>query len=298
MLPILYPYNLAAKSNRFPVIAYIMAGNIEKANIRYDLVTEINYCFLKPNADGSLQPLPKPETLKKIVHLAKKKNVSVRVAIGGWNNGDDSAFETLASSPKSRTRFITEVTQFAKIYNLAGIDMDWEYPNPGKSADNFYLLMKELSFALKQVNKHLSAAVVSYGRTGDAIKSEVFDYIDHLNIMTYDGPAHSSMKQAENGINYWLKRGISKEKLILGVPFYSRGKKVMTYRKILMEYPNAYKTDSMEGINYNCPKTISLKTNLAIKHAGGIMFWELSQDTKDKKKSLLEAINRTIKEKK
>lgn len=272
-----------------------MAGGAENTEIRYDLLTQINYCFLKPNSDGSLKPLPKPKVLQKIVVEARKQKVKVRVAIGGWNGGDDSEFETLAKTPETRKRFVSEVIKLAQKYRLHGIDMDWEYPNAGDSAENFAILMKELSIALKKVNKNLSVAVVAYGKTGDAIKSEVFNYIDQLNIMTYDGPIHSTIKQAENGISYWLNRGIQKEKLILGVPFYSRGKKVLPYRKLLEQYPNAHKADSVDGINYNCPKTISAKTELAIKRAGGIMFWELSQDTADKEKSLLEAINRTIK---
>ncbi len=52
----------------------------------------------------------------------------------------------------------------------------------------------------------------------------MFDLVDFLNIMAYDGPGqnHSSYEFAEEALNYWRQRGLPQNKTVLGVPFYSR----------------------------------------------------------------------------
>ncbi len=42
--------------------------------------------------------------------------------------------------------------------------------------------------------------------------------------MTYDGPDHGTMEQFEKGLAYWSERGLPKEKIVMGVPFYAHVK--------------------------------------------------------------------------
>ena len=72
--------------------------------------------------------------------MAHANNVKVSVAIGGWNDGDDSLFELMASNSQSRDFFVKQVMSFVEQYNLDGVDMDWEYPDKGKSAEYFAIL--------------------------------------------------------------------------------------------------------------------------------------------------------------
>ena len=46
---------------------------------------------------------------------------------------------------------------------------------------------------------------------------------------------------------------------------------------------------------YNGVSTITKKARYAKKNLGGIMIWELTQDTANKKKSLLQAIGKVAK---
>ena len=48
--------------------------------------------------------------------------------------------------------------------------------------------------------------------------------------------------------------------------------------------------DEFQGLKYNGITTIKAKTELAQKRAGGVMMWELSNDTRDPETSLLNAI--------
>ena len=100
---------------KFKVIGYQAAwGSIE--HLDYAKLTHINYSFAQPHPDGSLKPLPNPEKLKQIVKQAHQHKVKVGIAVGGWNKGDDSAFEKFASTVEGRAKFIKEVMKLVKTY--------------------------------------------------------------------------------------------------------------------------------------------------------------------------------------
>ena len=65
-----------------------------------------------------------------------------------------------------------------------------------------------------------------------------------------------------------------------------------------MAAPDAYKGDLVTyngmDVHYNGPDTIAQKTLYAVENLGGIMIWELTQDTTAADKSLLQAIGKAI----
>ncbi|MCH1503844.1 MAG: glycosyl hydrolase family 18 protein [Verrucomicrobiales bacterium] len=283
---------LQAADKQFKVIGYLPSWSGQNESIAYSRLTHINYSFILPKDNGSLKDVPRPEKLRDLVKRAHASNVKVGIAIGGWNNGDDSAFETLAASSESRQRFIRETMKVVKTYNLDGVDMDWEYPDVGKSSKYFLSLMRELSSALRPKKNYLSMAVVSNGSTGNGIDEAVFPLIDMLNIMAYDGKEHGKFEQAEASLNYWRERGCPNDKLILGLPFYGRSPYV-SYRNLLAQDATAQTKDVIGKVRYNGIATIKKKTELAHAQAAGVMIWELSQDTTGDK-SLLKAIDAMI----
>ena len=138
---------------------------------------------------------------------------------------------------ESRTTFVKNLKDVVDQYQLDGVDIDWEYPDPGQSAQNYLSLMKELREALP--DKLISTAVISYGDdTGLGIPDESFELVDFINVMTYDGNIHASMEEFEQGINYWGARGVQKEKLNIGAPFYSRPSEV-SFSKLVQFDPAA-----------------------------------------------------------
>ncbi|WP_255545304.1 glycosyl hydrolase family 18 protein [Micromonospora parastrephiae] len=117
--------------NNFKSVGYMpsWAGNVN--TIQYNKLTHINYAFVLPNNDGSLRAVENPSKLSSLVSQAHANNVRVSIAVGGWNDGNDSAFEALAANSGSRTNFVNNLVNFVNQYNLDGVDMDWEYPDPG-----------------------------------------------------------------------------------------------------------------------------------------------------------------------
>lgn len=260
--------------------------------IPYNKLTHINYSFLIPNVDGTFATLNNAWKLETIVESAHRQNVRVSVAVGGW--GWDSQFEQMASSPESRTAFVKNLKAIVDQYQLDGVDIDWEYPDPGESAQNYLALMKELRAALP--DKLISTAVISYGDdTGLGIPNESFELVDYVNVMTYDGNIHGSMEEFESGISYWSGRGVPKEKINIGAPFYSRPSEV-SFAKLVKFDPAAAQLDSFEYNGtlerYNGIPTLQAKTNIAIEKTGGIMFWALDHDAQGEL-SLVNAIYQT-----
>jgi GH18 family chitinase len=255
-------------------------------------LTHVNYAFVVPAQDGSLPAVKNPEKLQALVAAARPAGTKVLIAVGGWNDGDDGAFERLSAHPSSRTRFVAESLALVEAYGLDGVDMDWEYPDPGASSENFALLMSELCGALRARGKLCTAAVAATGRHGDGIASEVFGWVDFLNLMAYDGgngEAHSPYGYAAASLDYWLGRGLPRQKAILGVPFYGRPN-WQRYSAIVARDPEAPAKDVSGGVHYNGRATMQRKARLALERAGGVMIWELGHDTSEANTSLLAAL--------
>jgi GH18 family chitinase len=116
-----------------------------------------------------------------------------------------------------------------------------------------------------------------------SIDSDIIHAVDFLNLMVYDmGYPHSTYEHARSSLSHWRWiEGLPKEKMILGLPFYSH-KDWVSYRDVIARYTtSAAQIDHAGGLDYNGQPTIRAKTELAKKEAGGVMFWELSQDTQD-----------------
>ncbi|MFI7675888.1 glycosyl hydrolase family 18 protein [Actinophytocola sp. NPDC049390] len=277
------PAAAAVLPNGFRSVGYLPSWSGSVNSVQYNKLTHVNYAFALPNANGTLQAIPDPGKLSSLVSLGHSNNVKVSLAIGGWNDGNDSAFEALAANATSRTTFVNSVVNVVNQYNLDGVDIDWEYPDPYASGTNFTALMQQLSSAMHSRGKLLTAAVVSGGGTAEGVQTPVFGYVDWLNIMAYDGGSpHANYDWSIQSANYWKGRGLPASKTVLGVPFYSRPGYYTYSQLVAMDPANANRDCvSVGGAQqcYNGIPTIKRKTQWAMANAGGIMNWELSQDT-------------------
>jgi hypothetical protein len=276
---------------QFKVVGYMPSWAGSVSAVQYSKLTHINYAFLLPNADGSLQAIDNASKLQSLVSTAHANGVKVQISVGGWNNGDDSHFETLAGNATTRTNFVNALVSFVSQYGLDGVDIDWEYPDGGSSANNYLALMQQLATQMHNRGKLLTAAVVAYG--GSSILNGVFDVVDFLNIMAYDENdyQHSTYALAVQAVNYWRGRGLAAGKTVLGVPFYGHPT-WESYAALIARGADPY-SDTFDGVGYNGITTIKSKTNLAFDQGGGIMMWELSQDATGTY-SLLSAIHDVV----
>ncbi len=279
----------------FRIVGYVGYGDVLEL-IPFDRLTHINYAFLIPNADGTFQDMPNAWKLKDISTSAHAQGVKVLISVGGW--GWDDQFEQMAAVPATRQVFVDGLRDFVAEYDLDGVDIDWEYPGPATaSAENFVTLMGQLREMLAPQGKLLTAAVAASGSNGAGIRPEVFDLVDFLNIMAYDGPGvnHSSYEYALEALTYWSERGLPPEKTVLGVPFYSRPGEA-AYKKLVQVDPAAANSDQWvyngQMNYYNGLQTMRKKTELAMQRASGIMIWTVAYDAGGED-SLLTAIYQT-----
>ncbi|MGZ7442202.1 glycosyl hydrolase family 18 protein [Paenibacillus sp. TH7-28] len=297
----------------FKVVGYYPSWEPGKINtIQYHNLTHINYAFAIPTSESGLLPLENASAASQIIQTAHANDVKVLLAIGGWSyNGTplENTFMAATSTPEKIKKFGDAIITMAKQYGFDGVDMDWEHPrSDGSSKQQYEDLMVYLSKELKKQNMLLTSAVIS-GVTPEGViywdaaahTDKVINAVDWFNVMAYDGGdgnRHSTYDFAVLSGKYWKEtRKMPAEKVVLGVPFYGRPSWA-TYAAILQANPNAYNTDvsminGMEAY-YNGIPTIKKKTQFALEQLGGIMAWELTQDTTDTSKSLLQAIGDTV----
>ncbi len=308
-----FSVNFSFSQKNFKKIAYYMPRQ-GMANIPYQYLTHINYSFAIPAPTGdTLLPLKNDSALVALVSEAHQKKVKIFISIGGWSIGDgggnDSRFHKMAETENGRNSFINSTLDFVNKYNLDGVDLDWEYPDENhRSADDYLELCKSLYQKLHAQNKELTSAVVSAGKKAFGVKEEVYQYMDWLNIMVYDGDYgpteikhHSPYSMAVRCLDFWLnERHLPAKKCVLGLPFYAKkgqGNFGFPYKKLL-ESGASPLDDYWNGHYYNGKITIANKTKLAkdLKCAG-VMVWEMSQDTSDEN-SLFKVIHEVSRGKK
>jgi chitinase len=301
----------------FYVIGYFPSYRDPNAipDIKFRMCNVVNYAFATVNTSGGIT-VNGPSVLAAVVAKAKANGAKVFISV----NGSTTDFKNMASTPAGRTSCITQIMNVVRQYQLQGVDVDWEFPSTADGSDALYTsLMKELSDSCHLDSKYYCTAAVTSGKYAgsfrDAIKAEVFSYLDWFNIMAYDDFSttalykhHSDYALAVAALNYWVAtRGMPKQKAVLGIPAYGRPSgitqtgTVLTYSGILGQGGSPL-TDSAVvtaggftnyKIYYNGQPTVKNKTMLAKTMGNGVMMWEKSQDTNDNT-SLLKAVCDTI----
>ena len=298
--------NLQARSKPFRIIGYVPNWLDDVSafaqNFDYKQVTHLNYAFQNPNANGDLVESNTGLTI--LVARAHQNNVKVLISLGGGSAADGTAknnFQNQISTSDKRAAFIHKITIYLSKFKLDGLDVDEEGPAINS---NYGAFIKQLSDSLKPKGLLLTSAV---GWGSENIPNSAFKYFDWVNLMAYDltgdwdqkNPGqHSPYAYAQQMIKDFTKRGVTKDQLCLGVPFYGYGfyktPGSFNYIDIIAKYPDAWQKDQVgDTIYYNGMTTICKKTKLALAEASGIMIWELSNDVKGDK-SLLKVISSTV----
>ncbi|CAJ0959272.1 unnamed protein product, partial [Mesorhabditis belari] len=175
-------------------------------------------------------------------------NLKTLLSFGGWTFGT-SLFEGMSSSPTNRATFINSVLRFVRQYNFDGIDIDWEYPTNHMA--QYTAVMQELRQSvdaegrLSGKPKLLMTAAVAAGASNmDGYDvPNIANALDFINLMSYDfwgawdgetgmnSPLYgraglSADKQKWNtdwAANEWARRGMPKNKIVIGIGPYGRG---------------------------------------------------------------------------
>ncbi|MEO7923472.1 MAG: glycosyl hydrolase family 18 protein [Chitinophagaceae bacterium] len=288
-------------------------------DIKFRMTNVVVYAFFAVNTAGTADVV-NAATLAQVISKARANNAKIFVGINDGSGDGKTNFKNMASSATGRNNFIKDLMIKVRQYGFDGVDMDWEFPTTSDGTDGtFTLLMKELSDSLhRDARYYLSCAITAGKYAGgirDAIRNEIFPYVDIFNIMAYDDfnttvpyRHHSDYALAQTCLNYWLTtRGMPAVKAVLGLPAYGRpsgitqSNTVLTYKTILAQGGNPLYDSAIVSsggftnytIYYNGQYTVKRKAKLALNIANGVMMWEKWQDAIDGN-SLLKAACDTV----
>ena len=293
----------------------------EVPDVKFRMTNVVVYAFYAVNASGTLSAPSSPAaTLSAVATKSRTNNAKIFLGINDGSGDGKTYFKNMAATAAGRNNFIKDVMNTVRQNNLDGVDMDWEFPTTTDGTDaSFTALMKELSDSLHRDAKYYLSAAITPGKYAggnrDAIRNEIFSYVDIFNVMAYDDfnttvpyKHHSDYTLATVCLNYWLTtRGMPASKCVLGLPAYGRPSgitqtgTVLTYKTILSQggnpqYDSAVVTAggfTNYTIYYNGQYTVKRKAILAKQIANGVMMWEKWQDAIDGT-SLLKAACDTV----
>jgi GH18 family chitinase len=255
---------------------------VRPATIDYTKYDILIYAFLNVEADGALSlldpwsdknlllgPVNGPKTPAgytqskdlgnpayhkkgmRFSDYAHKHKVRFTVSIGGWAHSQH--FPAVAADPVKRARFAADCARIIELYNLDGIDIDWEYPGTeergGSAADrqNFTLLIRQVRetlLALKPKMRRDLLLTVACGASPKNMASidwaQVHPFVDGINLMSYsfygqwdpvsnhNAPLFPSINATQLGyscveaVQNLVDFGVPALKINLGLAFYGR----------------------------------------------------------------------------
>jgi hypothetical protein len=279
--------NVITAPNR--VVGYFPSYRFEYIDeVDFSACTHVNLSFLNcrngvfsPTLVEANHPMGAAEYTEFIekVHAAGAKAL---IAIGG---GEHGALGLDLSTPASRTQFIDNIMYYVDTYGFDGVDLDLEeYSNP---------IVKFFGVTATELKQRLGERELSCATAKDYVtemEDSAFNAFDFVNIMAYDQPGSGgggpdgTLAYGIYLLNYFANRGISTDKLVLGTPFYMYvDNGALTYAQGLVSKPEV-----CARMRQELPEKCKLS-----RYYGGIMIWEIGQDTFDES-SLLKIIDENI----
>lgn len=293
--------SLVNEKKEFKVIGYYCGEvfDVPLEKLQVEKLTHLMYGFLIPLEDGTCQPFQEPEELKQLIEKCHSVGTKVYVSAGGYSGKDGkplvSIFEKIGGDSDLREVYVKNVLEVVQQYGFDGVELDWEYPSYASSED-YEKTVLLLSKKLKALDKGLSTALPGTGSKDgknvwqalEAVTDNSIEHFDFISLMCYDlktDPNHSPIWFSNTTINYWKHfRNVPAEKLILGMPLYARPSWQQYRFLVEMDKENAYKdyveTQPLES-TYNGLNTLREKTMIALRTAGGVMLFDVNEDTYD-----------------
>lgn len=289
LLLLLFSCSASTQSTQKAIIGYYPGWRwydrdklVRPASIDYSKYNVLIYAFLNLEADGSLRltdPWADKNLLlgpidrklapaaydtdwslgnpawhkpgKRFSDYAHQHKVRLLVSIGGWAHSLN--YPAVAADPAKRARLAAECRRIVQLYNLDGIDIDWEYPGYperiGGADDkkNLTLLLSDIRNALNQQERQSGRELMLTAAFGASPKrmeqidwSQVKNLLDGINLMAYsfyghwdpvsnhNAPLFPSLNATQAGnscseaVQNLIDYGVPAGKINLGLAFYGR----------------------------------------------------------------------------
>lgn len=309
------------------VVGYYPSWNrtlLPHTAVGYTHLTHIFHAFIAPTVDGGIE-VPAGFLYPELIQSAHANGVKVLPSIGGW--GDYSLrFSPMTADTAARRKFVGQLKTFLLANGYDGADLDYEYPKNATDRANLRSLVSELRAAFNTVEPPL---LLTMAGPSTNWSGQWFDLagmandFDLIGIMTYDYYGNWTSKAGPNAAVYgsfatntegWMDysvdyynvtRGVPKEKLLVGIPFYgwmfsasalygpSTGASQLTYTSIAPKLsqgwtrswdatglvPYMLNAAQTQLISYDDSVSVAGKcAYLTSKGVAGTIIWALGQD--------------------
>lgn len=292
---------------------YAKAPNREGENIEGVNVLSPSFFYLEKASDGKVSENVNQEG-KDYVEWAHNNGFKVWPMVS--NNSYLTTTEGILNDYTKRRKLEDEIVRVAEEYNVDGINLDFENMNKADK-DMYSRLVIELAPRLKDLSKTLTIDVTA--PDGSETWSLCFDrdvladVSDYIVFMAYDQYGTGGNKEGttagynwvENNVKKFIgQEAVAKEKIILGIPLYTRlwkednGKitsKVVNVKDVDNTLPNDVQKKWDDELKQNYveytegsatykmwiedEKSITEKIGLAKKYdLAGIAFWEKDRE--------------------
>lgn len=314
-----------------------------------DKLTHLHYAFAKIDPTQNRIALADPaQDRQNFAALRQLKQqypqLKTLISVGGWDYS--TYFSDVASTAARRDSFARSIVDFLLEHGFDGVDLDWEYPVSGglsgntnrpQDKQNFTLLLRAIRERLDEQGRRdgrryylTIAGAANSGYLSKIEPQKVAELVDYIFVMTYDihgpwdgyadlnAPLYTPQENSpqykssvSDGIRAYLQKGVSADKLVLGMPFYGyvyegvaaqnsglysrfSSAKSVSYDTLRSAYLNnrvytrlyhstarvPYLYGNNTFVSYEDADSIAAKVSLAksLKLAG-VGIWELSHDT-------------------
>jgi len=237
------------------IVAYVFPQEslIQPGEIAAHKLTRINFAFA--NLQGGRMVTGTSSDAANMAALIALKHenpsLTVLVSVGGWLWSGN--FSDMALTSESRRIFIQSVIEFIELYQLDGLDIDWEYPGMAGATNHFrpedkqnYTrilaeLRKQFDSEEKKLHRQLFLTIAA-GASSEFLEhtemAEVQKHVNTVNLMAYDyyepdsdaitgnhaplftNPSDPKKISADGSVQEFEQAGVPAAKIVLGVPFY------------------------------------------------------------------------------
>lgn len=310
----------AAKPNKvdnFKVVAYIRGDYVQEESslnaADFDIITHIILfeCASFNNEGQVVLEKQKLETaLKNIRKAVGDRDVHITLNLlgpGGVTDSDVWEKQMKAQSDEHNKAFKSGVLEKNIVavldeYDFDGVHFDYEYPLSSKAWRHYSKFLVSLD---EQLGNYTLGVAVSDWNIGFSRSAE--KAIDSFELMSYDF-ADSEGKHAtyEDTVKHLEDAdfgGIPREKINVGLPFYSRPTDMdaywygyNTYYESIDENGWYHCPETNKDFWFNTPEVIKKKTEYALNNGyGGVMIWHYNCDLPSTHEdSLFRAIDKVI----
>lgn len=270
----------AAPAQSARVVAYLPNYSGSYADwaksIDFATMTHLNLAFATADSSNGWSMGASDGDVAALVAAAHAAGTKVLASLGG-GGGDQTVIAQYQDAGNVPT-LVANLDAFVAAHDFDGVDVDIE--DPSNLGADYTTFVDAVVAKLRPEGKLVTAAVAQYLQ--DSMADATLHAFDFLNVMVYSDYADSVTAMTY----YTGTKAVPAAKVNLGAGFFgsdANGNEY-AYSAILAADPGAWAYDSTtvqgQTVNYTGMASMKKLADYA-KGFGGIMFWELSEDTTD-----------------